>query len=426
MQEKSNRSLFEKAVKFIPGGVNSPVRSFKSVDGYPPFIEKGHGAYLWDAEGNKYIDYVCSWGPMILGHAHPNVVDAVRTSAERGLSFGAANEAEIELAEIVIDRFPMMDKIRLVSSGTEACMTAVRLARGYTGRDIIIKFDGCYHGHSDALLVKAGSGVATAGIPGSAGIPAISIKNTISLPYNDLSVVENTFHRLGEEIAAVMVEPAAANMGLVLPGEGFLEGLRHLTAKYDSLLIFDEVITGFRIARGGACEYYGIEPDLICLGKILGGGMPIGGIAGKKDIMERLAPVGDVYQAGTLSGNPISVAAGIATLKELDKPGFYQELKSKTEVLSTGIESAFRENNIPITVNRLTGLLTVFFGSHPVTDYSSAQKCDMDMFGKFHRKMLEAGVYLPPSGYEAWFLSNAHTHIEIAGTLEALTLSLKS
>jgi len=399
--------IFSKSLSLLPGGVNSPVRAFQAVGGEPVFVRRGEGAYIWGADGKQYIDYVMSWGPLILGHCHPQVVEAVKNAAENGLSFGACTEAETELAEMVIDRFPCADMVRLVSSGTEACMTALRLARGYTKRDIIVKFDGCYHGHSDSLLVKAGSGVATMGIPGSAGVPEALAKLTVSLPYNNLEQTEALFHRIGDKIACVIVEPVAANMGVVLPQEGFLEGLRRLTAKYEALLIFDEVITGFRIARGGACEVYGIAPDIICLGKILGGGMPIGGLAGKREIMSKLTPIGEVYQAGTLSGNPVSVAAGIATLQELDRVGFYEELKEKTDKLVVGLSKVFAEKGILVTINHSTGLLTVFFSDHPVTDYVSAQKCDMQKFAGFHRRMLEAGVYLPPSGYEAWFVGGS-------------------
>jgi len=418
VKNNKNSVIFPRALTLLPGGVNSPVRAFQAVGGEPVFIRRGEGAYLWDVDGKQYIDYVMSWGPLILGHCHPKVVEAVKTAAENGLSFGACTEAETELAELIIDRFPGAEMVRLVSSGTEACMTALRLARGYTKRDYIVKFDGCYHGHSDSLLVKAGSGAATMGIPGSAGVPEVLAKLTISLPYNDLDAVEKTFHRMGDDIACVIVEPVAANMGIVLPQDGFLEGLRHITGKYDALLIFDEVITGFRIAKGGACQVYDLEPDLICLGKILGGGMPIGGVAGKREIMQKLAPAGEVYQAGTLSGNPVSLAAGIATLKEIDRPGFYDELKVKTEKLAEGLLKAFTNANIPLTINHHTGLLTVFFGGHPVTDYASAQKCNMQKFAQFHRRMLSAGVYLPPSGYEAWFVGEGHSEEVLDRTVE--------
>lgn len=402
----------------IPGGVNSPVRAFKSVGGIPRFLSRGRGAYIWDADDNRYIDYMMSWGPLILGHAHPKVFEAVREAASAGTSFGASTAGEIELAEMVIDRFLAVEMLRLVSSGTEAAMTAVRLARAVTGRELIVKFDGCYHGHSDGLLVKAGSGLATQGLPRSAGVPESVAQGTISLPYNDLEAVRKTFDKRGEDIAGIIVEPAAANMGVVPPVDGFLKGLRMAAEKYGAVLIFDEVISGFRVARGGACELYNNRPDLVCLGKILGGGLPIGAVGGKREIMERLAPVGDVYQAGTLSGNPVSVAAGIATLRELEAPGFYEMLNNTTEKLALGLEEIFSEAEIPVVINRLTGLLTVFFGEGEISDYQLVQNCDMDRYARFFRGMLDEGVYLPPSGYEAWFLSSAHNDDEIERTLK--------
>ena len=418
MNTHNSEKLFEQAQQIIPGGVNSPVRAFKSVGGVPRFFAKADGAKFWDVDGNEYIDYMMSWGPLILGHSYPSVIASVKQAALRGTSFGGATEGEVELAEMVRDRFPAAEMVRLVSSGTEATMTAIRLARAFTGRELMIKFDGCYHGHSDALLVKAGSGLATHGIAGSAGVPESVAKSMISLPYNDLEAVERVFLRKGSDIAGIIVEPVAANMGLIPPAEGFLEGLRHLTAKYDSTLIFDEVITGFRIARGGACEVFGITPDLICFGKILGGGLPIGGIGGRKEIMERLAPAGDVYQAGTLSGNPISVAAGIATLKELGRPGFYDGIKDRTEKLSGALKKRFDNAGVSVIINQLTGLLTVFFGQGTLTDYETVKTFDMEKFGRFHAAMLEKGIYLPPSGYEAWFISSAHGQREIQFTVD--------
>lgn len=424
-KDKSGQ-LFSRAKLTIPGGVNSPVRAFKSVDLDPIFIDKGEGSYIFDVDGNRYIDYVLSWGPLILGHCHPAVIEAVKSAAEKGLSFGAATEAEVELAEMIIDRFPAAEMVRLVSSGTEACMTAVRLARGYTGRDIIVKFDGCYHGHSDSLLVKAGSGVATGGIPGTKGIPAGTAKTTLSIPYNDIEAVGAVFESKGEDIAAVIVEPIAANMGVVPPQEGFLENLRMLTAKYGSLLIFDEVITGFRVARGGACELFGIVPDLICLGKILGGGMPIGGLCGKREIMEKLAPVGDVYQAGTLSGNPVSTAAGLATLRELDKAGVYENLKLNTEKLSEGLNSVFSQPGIDVHIASVLGLLTVFFSSKDIVNFQDVTGCDNDKFKRFFQSMLASGIYLPPSPFEAWFLSIKHDDDIIGKTIEAADRAVKT
>jgi len=405
--------------------VNSPVRAFKSVGEYPLFIEKAQGAYIYDADGNKYIDYMMSWGPMILGHVPVGVIETIQNTALKGTSFGASTEQEIELAELVRSRFPVADRVRLVNSGTESTMTAIRLARAATGRDIIVKFDGCYHGHSDALLVKAGSGIATGGIAGSAGVPHGTAVLTISLTYNNIEELKNFFEKRGDEVAGVIVEPVAANMGVVPPKDGFLKTLRKLTIKSKSVLIFDEVISGFRVARGGACELYGIKPDLICLGKIIGGGLPIGAIAGRKEIMDMLAPTGEVYQAGTLSGNPISVAAGIATLKQLDDPNFYKSLAEKTSVLADNLGQIFDSRNIPIVINHITGLLTVFFSENPINDYDDVGKCDMTRFAKFHKKMLDNGVYLPPSGFEAWFPSSAHTNDIIEKTIEAATTAVR-
>ncbi len=414
-----SRAAFNRAQKSIPGGVNSPVRAYGSVGGEPPFINRGEGAYIYDIDGNEYIDYVLSWGPMILGHAHPAVVEAVKEAADRGTSFGAPTEAEIELAELVKERMPHIDMLRLVSSGTEAVMTAARLARGYTGRDMIVKFDGCYHGHSDGFLVEAGSGLATGGLPGSKGIPKEITSHTLSLQYNDLDGVEDTFKKSGDKIAAVIVEPIAANMGVVLPQMGFLEGLRDLTVKHGALLVYDEVITGFRVSRGGAAELTGITPDLVTLGKIIGGGMPIGAVGGRKDIMEKLAPVGDVYQAGTLSGNPISVAAGIATLKELDNPEIYENLRSATDKLSEELSGGFNKGSISVRINSAPGLLTIFFTAEPVNDFSSSKAADASSFRQYFHAMLEKGIYLPPSPFEAWFLSIQHTEEVIKMTTDA-------
>lgn len=414
-----SKAAFKRAKAVIPGGVNSPVRAYGAVGADPLFIYKGKGASIFDVDGNEYIDYVLSWGPLILGHAHPAVVEAVKEAAGSGLSFGAPTEAETELAELVKERMPHVEMLRLVNSGTEAVMTAARLARGFTGRDLIIKFDGCYHGHSDGFLVAAGSGLATGGLPASKGVPQDVTRNTISLPYNDLDAVERTFKRLGDDIAALIVEPIAANMGVVLPQKGFLQGLRDLTLRYGTVLIFDEVITGFRVARGGATELYTVIPDLVCLGKILGGGLPIGAVGGKHEIMRKLAPLGDVYQAGTLSGNPISVAAGIATLKELDKSGVYEQLHSRTAELADGLQKSFAQAEVSVSINWVAGLLSVFFSTNTVNNFTLARKTDARMNGKFFRAMLSQGIYLPPSPYEAWFLSTQHDQVVIENTLKA-------
>lgn len=417
---KTNKSeiLFKRAQSVIPGGVNSPVRAFKAVNGTPRFFHRGAGAKFYDADGNSYIDYMMSWGPLILGHSHPAVVEAIQKAAENGISFGASTEKEIILAEMIKERFPAAAMVRLVNSGTEATMTAVRLARAATRREILVKFDGCYHGHSDSLLVKAGSGLATGGISGSAGVPEAIASKTISIPYNDMEKLEELFSSRGYEIAGVIVEPVAANMGVVFPLRGFLEKLRELTKRYNSILIFDEVITGFRIARGGACEILSIEPDLICFGKIIGGGLPIGAVGGKKEIMQLLAPLGEVYQAGTLSGNPISVSAGIATLMELDELDFYKNLRETTDKLALKLKKVFKKYGIPVTVNHLIGLLTVFFGDTKIVDYQSVQCCDFGRFAEFHAGLLDDGIYLPPSGYEAWFISSAHGDEEIEITID--------
>jgi glutamate-1-semialdehyde 2,1-aminomutase len=421
---KRSAASFERARSVFPGGVNSPVRAYGAVGGEPLIIVRGEGAHIYDLDDNEYLDYVLSWGPLILGHAHPAVVSAVQQAAKRGLSFGAPTEGETELGEMVRILMPHLEMLRLVSSGTEAVMTAARLARACTDRDLIVKFDGCYHGHSDGFLIRAGSGLATGGLPASRGVPAEIARNTISLPYNDVEAVRNLFARQGEKIAAVVVEPVAANMGVIPPKPDFLAGLREITRHYNSLLIFDEVITGFRVALGGAAELYGITPDLTCLGKILGGGMPVGAVGGRRDLMEQLAPSGDVYQAGTLSGNPISVAAGIATLRELRKPDFYPSLASATRALAEGLQQVFRRAGIPTQVHYVCGLLTVFFTPDPVCDFASARRCDSDFYRRFFHTMLERAVYLPPSPFEAWFLSILHDRSAIEKTLTALTESL--
>jgi len=418
-------ALWQRAQKFLPGGVNSPVRAWQSVKGKPLFIEKAKGAKIYDVDGREYIDYVCSWGPIIVGHAHEEVIEAIKHTASKGTSFGAPTEVEVELAEMIIKAFPSIEKVRMVNSGTEATMSALRLARAYTRRDKVIKFDGCYHGHADSFLVQAGSGLATLGIPASPGVPEDLTKHTISLPYNDLSAVENVFAQIGEEIACIIVEPVAGNMGVVLPEEGFLKGLSKITQRYGSLLIFDEVITGFRVSWGGAQLYYGIEPDLTCLGKIIGGGMPVGAYGGKKEIMSLIAPEGQVYQAGTLSGNPLAMSAGLATLKILQKPEVYEELERKTKQLTEGIKQAAEETGISLQINQIASMFSLFFNDRPVTDYESVLKSNSDMFIKYFYGMLKRGIYLAPSAYEASFVSLAHTDEDIKRTIEAVYHTLK-
>ncbi len=415
---------FKKASSLIPGGVNSPVRAFNSVGGTPRFIEKGEGPWLIDVDGNRYIDYMMSWGPMILGHSNPEVIKAIKEKAGSGTSFGAATQAEIELAEIVASRIPAVEKVRMVSSGTEACMTAVRLARAFTGRDYVIKFEGGYHGHADPFLIKAGSGLVTGGLPGSAGIPKETSQYTVCLPYNDVESIEKCFKNFQGKIAAVIVEPVAANMGVIPPAAGFLEKLRDITSAEGSLLIFDEVITGFRVAMGGAGELYGVKPDLVCMGKILGGGLPAGGVGGRADIMDRLAPVGDVYQAGTLSGNPLAVASGIATLNELDSKRPYEELEWYGTLLEQNLTKLFERKGVPTQINRVGSILTVFFTKDPVTDFESAKMTDTKFFGRLFTELLVEGVYLPPSAFEAWFLSLCHIEEIIEMTVEKVEFAL--
>ena len=417
MKTKS-QELFARAKKYIPGGVNSPVRAGKAVGIDPPFIARAEGCTLWDADGNTYIDYVSSWGPMILGHAHPGVVSALAEAVRRGTSFGAPTELEVEMAELIVDRVPSVERVRMVNSGTEATMSAIRLARGVTGRNKIVKFDGCYHGHGDSLLVEAGSGVATFGIPGSPGVPEDLARQTMSLPFNNLPAVEETFKRFGESIAALIVEPVPGNMGVVVPDVGFLQGLRDITETYQSLLIFDEVITGFRLAPGGAQEYHGISPDLTCLGKIIGGGLPVGAFGGKREIMERLAPEGDIYQAGTLSGNPLAMTAGLATLRILGEPHVYSTLEQRSEMLFSGLKSSAEAAGIPVVINRVGSMGSLFFSNIPVTDFAAAKRCDGDRFRRYYIRMLEQGIYLAPSPFEATFLSLAHTNEIIEKTLD--------
>jgi glutamate-1-semialdehyde 2,1-aminomutase len=416
---KKSQKLFNHAQLTIPGGVNSPVRAFKSVGGTPLFFQRGKGPLVWDADGNSYIDYVGSWGPLICGHAHPDVVKAVQQAAERGLSFGAPTEAEVEMADVLRKLVPSMDQVRLVSSGTEATMSAIRLARGFTGRSKIIKFEGCYHGHADSLLVKAGSGALTFGQPSSAGVPAETAAQTLVLDYNDEAGLETIFTREGGEIAAVIVEPVAGNMNLVAPRPGFLELLRQLCTQHGAVLIFDEVMTGFRVALGGAQALYGIKPDLTTLGKVIGGGMPVGAFGGRRDIMQCLAPVGPVYQAGTLSGNPVAVAAGLATLKLIQAPGFYDKLAAATHQLCSGLAEAAQARRIAFSARNIGGMFGLYFRETPPATYAEVMQCDKDAFNRFFHAMLAEGVYLAPSAYEAGFVSAAHGAAEIDRTIKA-------
>jgi glutamate-1-semialdehyde 2,1-aminomutase len=419
------RNLFAEAQKIIPGGVNSPVRAFRAVGGTPRFIREAAGSKIIDTEGREYIDYVASWGPMILGHSHPDVVAAIREAAGRGTSYGAPTEIEIGMARRIVDAFPSVEMVRMVSSGTEAAMTAIRLARGFTGRDRIIKFAGCYHGHADSLLVKAGSGVATLGIPGSPGIPPQLAKLTITLPFNDSDAVQDAVARYGDELACIIVEPIAGNMGVVPSRPGFLETLRAATHQSGSLLIFDEVITGFRLAYGGWQNLTGLIPDLTCLGKIIGGGLPIGALGGRREIMEYLAPTGPVYQAGTLSGNPIALSAGIATLDILrGKP--YPALDAMASRLCSGMADLFRKKGLPFRINRVGSMFTLFFTAEEVVDFATASRSDTERFARFFQGMLEAGIYLAPAQFEAGFLSFAHTGEDIARTLAACEKALKT
>lgn len=418
--------FYKRALESIPGGVNSPVRACKAVKANPVFFERGEGPYLIDVDGNKYIDYVCSWGPLILGHAHPEVIAGIYFASKRGTSFGAPTWQEVELAELIKKCFSSIEKIRFVNSGTEAVMSAIRLARAYTGRKKIVKFDGCYHGHADSLLVKAGSGLATFGIPSSPGVPEELAAHTLSLPFNSFEEVERTFEKFGKEIAALIVEPIPGNMGVVPPKEGFLKFLREITQRYGALLIFDEVITGFRVGPSGAQGLYGIAPDLTCLGKIIGGGLPVGAYGGKAEIMSLIAPEGPVYQAGTLSGNPISVAAGLATLKELLKPGTYERLEHISSELEKKIKSILEDLGLNYQVIRVGSMITLFFTDKEVVDFETALSSDTEKFAIFWQKMLENGVYLPPSQFEAWFVSLAHGEEEIDYTAEVIRKVLKA
>ena len=421
------QSRFQEAQKYIPGGVNSPVRAFKSVGGEPVFIQRAKGAYLWDADGKQYIDYVGSWGPMILGHANAEVVKAVQDTAENGLSFGAPTESETVLAKMICDLIPSVDKVRMVSSGTEATMSALRLARGYTGRDKIVKFEGCYHGHSDSLLVKAGSGALTFGVPTSPGVPAALAKQTLTLQFNNLQQVEEVFADVGEEIAAIIIEPIAGNMNLITPNAGFLEGLRKICDQYGTVLIFDEVMTGFRVGLQGAQGVYGITPDLTCFGKVIGGGMPVGAFGGKEEIMNHISPQGPVYQAGTLSGNPVAMAAGIKTLELISAPNFFENLTVKVKSLMLGLKNASLSHDIPLATNGVGGMFGFFFtDAERVTSFNDSTACDVDRFNRFFHGMLERGVYLAPSSFEAGFVSITHSENDIADTIDSACEVMKT
>ncbi len=414
-----NESLFERAQRSIPGGVNSPVRAYRAVGGVPPFLERAAGAYLWDADGRRYIDYVGSWGPMLAGHSHPQVVAAVQAAAARALSFGAPTEAEIELAETLCRLVPSLERVRLVSSGTEATMTAIRLARGFTGRNAIVKFEGCYHGHADSLLVKAGSGALTFGNPSSAGVPPETALHTAVLDYNDSSGVREFFKTQKSEIAAVIVEPVAGNMNLVLPANGFLEALREECSRHGALLIFDEVMTGFRVALGGAQARYGIRPDLTTLGKVIGGGLPLAAVGGRRDIMEKLAPLGPVYQAGTLSGNPVAVAAGLATLRLVEQKNFLEKVEAITQSLVEGLQAEAKQARIQFSAQSIGSMFGLYFRDAPPKSFAEVMQCDRERFNRFFHAMLEQNVYLAPSAYETGFVSAAHGKNEIDATLAA-------
>ncbi|MDR3543652.1 MAG: glutamate-1-semialdehyde 2,1-aminomutase [Desulfosporosinus sp.] len=424
--DEKSRQAFARAQKVIPGGVNSPVRAFKSVGRDPVFIDRGAGAHIWDIDGNRYLDFVGSWGPLIVGHAHPDVVAAIKLVAERGTSYGAPTEVETVLSEEVLKAYPSMEMIRMVNSGTEATMSALRLARGVTNRSKIIKFEGCYHGHSDQLLIKAGSGALTFGIPTSPGVPTQIASTTISARFNDLEGLKEIFQREGEEIACVILEPVAGNMGVVLPEEGFLQGVRQLTKEYGTLLIFDEVMTGFRVSYGGAQGFFGIDPDLTCLGKVIGGGLPVGAYGGKRCFMEQISPKGPIYQAGTLSGNPLAMNAGLATLKLLQQPGTYEALSSKTIRLGEGLKQLAQEVGLPIWVNSIGAMFSAFFTDISVKDYASACTSDVERFAKYFRAMLKHGIYLAPSQFEAVFLSTVHSDADIDHTLEQARTVLKT
>jgi glutamate-1-semialdehyde 2,1-aminomutase len=426
MNFEKSQSLYQRALNIIPGGVNSPVRACKSVGADPLFIERGQGCLIYDADGNRFIDYIGSWGPLILGHRHPAVVEAITSVLERGTSFGAPIDLEIQLAQMVIDAVDSVDVVRMVNSGTEATMSAIRLARGVTGRDIVIKFDGCYHGHADTLLVAAGSGVATLGIPGSPGVPEAVVQDTLSLPFNDKEAIKKVMDEKGDKVACVIVEPVAGNMGLVPPAPGFLETLRELTQSHGAVLIFDEVMTGFRVAYGGAQSLYGIVPDLTCFGKVIGGGLPVGAYGGKKDIMSQIAPQGSVYQAGTLSGNPIAMAAGIATLEQLKTESVYENLEEKANRLAAGLADAAQKAGVAAKVDHVGSMLGMFFTDRNVTCFEDAKTCDLEIFSSFYQGMRQKGIYIAPSQFEALFLSTAHENEHIDATVDATAKVLNS
>lgn len=426
MNHSKSEALYKSAVQYIPGGVNSPVRAFKPVGGNPVFIERAQGSRIYDVDGNEYIDYVGSWGPMIVGHCHPEVNNAIKKVIDKGTSFGAPTELEIELARMVIDAVPSIEMVRMVNSGTEATMSAIRLARGYTGRDKIIKFEGGYHGHADGLLVKAGSGAATLGVPDSPGVPADYAKNTITVPFNDLEEVKTVTEAEAENIACIIVEPLPGNMGVIPPEEGFLEGLRSLCTEKGIVLIFDEVMSGFRVAYGGAQEVFGVAPDLTCLGKVIGGGLPVGAYGGKREIMQEIAPSGPVYQAGTLSGNPLAMTAGIETLKILSRPGAYEQLEKRSAQLADGLKEIAHRSGIPTYSTRVGAMFCTFFTDKKVIDYQSARSSDTERFGRFFLSMLENGVNLAPSQFEAAFMSLAHTEEDVEKTLEAAEKSFSA
>jgi len=425
MNFAKSQSLYERAVNIIPGGVNSPVRACKSVGADPLFIERGEGCFIYDADGNRYIDYIGSWGPLILGHRHPAVVEAIVNVLDRGTSFGAPTDLEIQLAQMVVDAVDSVDVVRMVNSGTEATMSAIRLARGVTGRDIVIKFDGCYHGHADTLLVAAGSGVATLGIPGSPGVPESVVRHTLSLPFNDKEAIAKVMDEKGDKIACVIVEPVAGNMGMVPPADGFLETLRELTTAHGAVLIFDEVMTGFRVAYGGAQTLYGIKPDLTCFGKVIGGGLPVGAYGGNKDIMSQIAPQGTVYQAGTLSGNPIAMTAGIVTLEQLAKEGVYESLEERSGRLADGLADAARKAGLAARTGHVGSMLGMFFTDRNIACFEDAKTCDLELFANFYQGMRRQGIYIAPSQFEALFLSTAHADEHIDATVDAAEQVLK-
>ena len=426
MEYTNSKRLFEEACELIPGGVNSPVRAFKAVGDYPVFIERGEGAYLYDVDGNKYVDYICSWGPLLLGHQPEAVSKAVMEALTKGSTYGAPTGIEVEMAKKIVDAVPSVEMVRMVSSGTEATMSALRLARGYTGRNKIVKFEGCYHGHADHLLIKAGSGALTFGVPSSPGVPESIASETLTAQYNDIDSVKALFAQYPDQIAAVIVEPIAGNMGLVLPKEGFLEGLREVTAEHGALLIFDEVISGFRASFGGAQKVYNIMPDLTCMGKIIGGGLPVGAYGGKKEIMMHVAPVGPVYQAGTLSGNPLAMAAGMAILDELAKPGVYEEIEAKTKKLVQGLQAAADKAGVKIALNQSASLFTIFFTETQVDSYKAAMTSNTEQFKVFFQAMLGQGFYLPPSQFECWFVSQAHSDEDIENTIKAAEIAFQA